>query len=395
MERLPFWHFFQALERELSYERWYDKYQLFLDALSGGVIVKDNNWQHFRQFCKFLYLQDLRDEVQFDFLLDEAIVSERDALEAFFAGKIATEAAEIAATALPEGSPEPPPAAPLPPPSPPAPSEESNVLPPAGNMPEPLDGRGQRSMYFHPPARHRRADVQKAMQSRMYLHTDEYFPITRRQMVKGWQFLRNREKGRPGRDVDIPSTIQQIEREGFFLEPKYLFDQRNREDALIIFADYRGSMTPFHALTDRLIYTAMHEGGHSRAQVFYFQNHPAGYVYRKPNLSEPVKLKEALLKTNRNSTLAIVISDAGAARGNNDAARIQARLETTRLFIRQLRESCAHVLWLNPMPSHRWLDTAAEWIMDEVLLMVPVLDHEATNFQDTLRTIFKQSQLSI
>lgn len=214
-------------------------------------------------------------------------------------------------------------------------------------------------------------------------------------MIKGWQFLRQKERSNAADGIDVQATIQKIAREGLFFEPAFKSGVRNREDAVIIFADCRGSMAPFHELTNRLIQTARGPGGHPKAQVFYFQNFPIGYVYKGPNLDKPVKLKEALIKANRNLTLAIVISDAGAARGNNEPKRNSARLEMTKKFLAELDKSCAHTIWLNPMPSHRWKDTAAALIRKEVFLMTPIFDSATYNFQDTFRTILKQNLKNI
>ena len=148
-------------------------------------------------------------------------------------------------------------------------------------------------------------------------------------------------------------------------------------------------MMPFHELTERLIATARSEGGHPRAPVFYYQNYPTGYVYSKPNFSDPVKVGEALVKANRNSTIAVVISDGGAARGNTDLTPIKKREEMTEAFLQMLRDTCAHVIWLNPMPEHRWKNTSAELISKHVYKMKAIMDNEGSSFQDMLRTILR------
>ena len=160
----------------------------------------------------------------------------------------------------------------------------------------------------------------------------------------------------------------------------------------MIFADYRGSMAPFHELSKRLIHTATTEGGHHKASVWYFQNCPSGYVYRKSNLTQPVKLKDAFSSANKNFTLAIVISDAGSARGNKDPQLVNSRMKMTLPFLDSLDKSCAHSIWLNPMPIHRWKGSCAEQILNKVYLMAPILEHDAYNFQETLRLVLKQDK---
>ena len=165
----------------------------------------------------------------------------------------------------------------------------------------------------------------------------------------------------------------------------------NRADNLIFFADTRGVMAPFHEFTRRLIYTAKNEGGQMKAPVYYFQNYPSGFVYKQENLSDPIKVAETLLKTNRNATLAIIISDAGAALSDfaDESQRTQ-YATNVKLFLNQLREQVAHIIWLNPMPEHRWLGTPAQEIQTQVTIMAPVFDEGGINFPNIVRLLLKK-----
>ena len=385
---LPFWHFFVDIEKMLSYERWIDKYKLMLQAISTGQVQFDSDWSGFRRFLKILYLQDIRDEVMFDRLFDKAIVQEQALLELYFNRANARPAADVPDEV-------PPPKTDVPPPTRPP-----EVIKPAASGPaevkktgmdEPLETAGDRKKYYHPPPVPVLQDIPLTANAPAgqdgFLQTDEYFPVTRRQMIKAWQYLRHKEKGSGSEGLDIRETTLQIARDGLFLEPRYQLKTRNRVDTVIILADCRGSMIPFHELTNRMIATARGEGGHPKAPVFYFQNFPMGYVYRHPSLAQPVKLKEALLTANKSFTLAIVISDCGAARGS--AEFIPSRVKATEPFLETLRETCAHTIWFNPMPVHRWRNTAAEQVRRKVLLMAPILENNNGAFQDTLRNIFK------
>lgn len=389
---LPFWHFFEQLEKALSYERWLAKYKLFLHALYSGHIPFDDDWKSLRFFCKTLYLQNHRDEARFDALFDAARKKEESLIMALLQKKAgvlnqktapenhqkveAQENPVTTATRKPEREP------------------ESNAATTEA-MPQPEDENGNATRYYQPPSFELAEAHESEEEDFRYLHTDEYFTVTRRQMVKGWQFLRHKEKAGRTTDLDIRRTVRQVAKDGLFLEPVYFAGTANREDTLIIFADCHGSMAPFTGLANRLIQTAKEEGGHAKAPVFYFQNTPLGYVYRKSNLTSPVKVKEALLKANRNFTLAVVISDAGAARGNDNKERKAQRLKNTRLFLKDLRDTCAHIIWLNPMPAHRWRNTAAEDLLKEKFVMAPLLDDERYNFQDTLRTVLKQQKITL
>lgn len=387
-ERLIFWPFFERLEKELSYERWLDKYRLFQQLLLSGAIPYDENWRAFRQCCKFLYLQDHADETRFDELLDEAIAEEKAKLLAIWQ-QLQTHKPgdkEEKKTELPkadedqdEGIPPRPPIS--------KPGEARRTIP----TPEPATDR----KFFHPSfdiqLPDQEADRSAHRSGSHYLHTDEYFPANRREMVKSWQYLRRKERTGASSRINIPKTVKRIAKEGVFVQPEYEDAFANRQDILFLFADTRGSMTPFHELTKRLILTAKGEGGHRRAPTFFFQNTPLEYLFRAPNLTDPVPMKQAMRRANRNISYAFIISDAGAARGNNNRDQINRRVDLIRPFLQLLRGHMAYVIWLNPMPMHRWKGTAAEAIAAEpaVTAMVPVLEEGEYNYQDVIRRIIK------
>ena len=81
-ERLILWHFFEALEQELSYERDMEKYRQFRTALDDGTVVVDADFAGVRQFLKILYLQNHAHETAFDILLDTALALELADFEA-------------------------------------------------------------------------------------------------------------------------------------------------------------------------------------------------------------------------------------------------------------------------------------------------------------------------
>ena len=392
--QLPVWHFFHRLEKELSYERWIDKYKLFLHGVTELVrfageegVISGGKEQEFRRFCKFLYLQDHRQEARFDELLDEAIRIET--------GKWAQWASRQDA---------PPPPAPTPPPAasgssapPPATPTDAEQAPPPPVVPAP-DEHGLHPVYFRYGkafSTDQGSRVTEQPTVPRFLTGDEYFPLTRREMVKSWQYLRFKQKEGYTDRMDIPATVEKIARQGMFTEAVFKTGYINREDAVIILADTRGSMTPFEGLTDRLIETARNEGGHSLAPVFYFQNYPTGYLFKQRNLTKPVKIAEALAAAHPSVTYAIVISDAGAARGTTQTERVQTRTAFTRQFLGELQKYTAKIIWLNPMPTHRWQGTAAEAIAyppsdarhPAPHVMLSVLDDNHFHFQTALHLL--------
>lgn len=398
--RLPFWQFFHSIEKELSYERWISKYKILLEAFEQEYFEYDDEWEGFKKFCRTLYLQNYADLNRFNELLDNAIEQEKT-----FMMDYVTETKKPKANGDDEKKTS-------------VRNEEtdnsisqdhtkknnSNPVEMSRNqkgeyMDEPVDATTAREYFYQPPQLIIEDDVEpnsglKHKQGAghvdtSFLMTDEYFSVNRRQMIKGWQFLRHQEATGFTNEIDVTETVKKIARDGLFTTPSYNRGLRNREDTLIIFADSRGSMMPFHELTERLIATARSEGGHPRAPVFYYQNYPTGYVYSRPNFSDPIKVKEALVKANRNLTIAVIISDGGAARGNTDPIRKEKRSEMTEVFLKMLRDTCAHVVWLNPMPENRWKNTSAELISKQVYKMKAIMDNDGSNFQEMLRTILR------
>lgn len=213
--------------------------------------------------------------------------------------------------------------------------------------------------------------------------TDNYLPLTRREMVHAWRHLRKREQYVMSDVLDIRQTVQQIATQGMLLQPVYEKEQVNSDNLLLILADRKGSMTPFHKLTDTLIETAVKGGGHSKALVYYFYNCPMDVVYKNPNLTGPVTLTELYSMIRPDHTNALIISDAGAARGNSNRKRV---LETRKFLYGNsenagLHKSALFVVWLNPMPRHRWTNTSAQNIAnDPDTPMYPVMDDPYLNF---------------
>jgi uncharacterized protein with von Willebrand factor type A (vWA) domain len=390
MQHLILWPFFQAIEKQLSYERWIDKYKIFQQYLTAHPPQLASDWDDLRVLCRLLYLQEFRDRKQFDTLLDQAIEQEKQVwLErARVATSPAVEKPNPTGTGpgdLPSTAKESTPSTP-----------EKNA---AGNTTPQTQETGKTTLrYFRPPEervfsseKFGKTSAGLSADSGQFLHSDEYLPYTRRQMAKAWQRLRRRQQSGFSDEMDLPATVQMFAKNGLLLAPAYRPGYVNRPDTLLIFSDVRGSMTPFFELTERMVDTARHLGGHRNAGVFYFQNVPLSNVYQHANLTGAVPVKTALQKANKQHTVAVVVSDAGAARANPDPAAQQMRLAHTRNFLNLLREYTQKVIWFNPMPEHRWPGTCAAQIVDEklVALMVPVFENATLDPQEWIKKLIR------
>ena len=203
-----------------------------------------------------------------------------------------------------------------------------------------------------------------------YLLVNEYLPITRRQMKQSWRYLRRPRREGPLVEVDVEATVRQISQDGFFLTPT-LRPRRVNKAGLLILLDQDGSMAPFHVLSRRLRETAVEAGKLGRADIYYFHDCPPPQTAVRPTRANP--LREHLLFAHEQlrsarpaseimadfqglETGVLIFSDAGAARGSWDEARI----EFTAIFLYQLKAlGVEHIAWVNPMPEADWANSSA------------------------------------
>jgi len=187
---------------------------------------------------------------------------------------------------------------------------------------------------------------------------NRYTPLSCRAMSYHWRYLRMPLATGIQDVLDLNATVAQVAEQGFFLAPVY---RRRLENAtkLVLFLDQQGSMVPFHSLTRDLAETLTIAGAlqESHITIVYFQNIPQAEVYTDPYLTQPQAL-ESVLESLESETGIIVVSDAGAARGQRSLPRIQ----STSLFLRKLRHKTSRIIWLNPMPENRWRGSSAEMI---------------------------------
>lgn len=185
-----------------------------------------------------------------------------------------------------------------------------------------------------------------------------YYPITRRSLVYNWRYLRRLVADGSSNEIDINATIEEVSRQGFYLNSVYRKQERN-DARLLLLLDQNGSMTPFHRFERDLVETALYESSLDREKVnvFYFHNVPAASLYKDIYLTDPIPLEKVLANCD-NETSTLIISDAGSARGYRELKRIKA----TSSFLFKLKQYTSLIAWLNPMPEERWIGSSAEII---------------------------------
>lgn len=219
---------------------------------------------------------------------------------------------------------------------------------------------------------------------RSFVRSDEYFPVTRRQMRQSWHYLRHPTRQGPVAELDIEQTVEQIGHLGFLFEPVFLPPYTNQAEVLLLI-DQGGSMIPFHILSARLVESALHGGRQGKIGVYYFRNYPTDLLFRTPSLQDEISIKDVLNPLHPEHASALIFSDAGAARGHFSNRRYQ----STILFLDQLSQHVRYQAWLNPMPQERWTDTTAQGIQQ----CIPMFDISQKGLERAINVLRGRSTL--
>ena len=211
-----------------------------------------------------------------------------------------------------------------------------------------------------------------------FVRSDEYFPVTRRQMKQSWRHLRHPVRQGPPIELDIDKTIDEIGHLGFLFKPVFQPRYVNRAEILLLI-DQHGSMVPFHILSARLAETALRGGRLTNIGVYYFRNYPVERLYRTSSLWESVLITEVLEGLHHEHSGVLIFSDAGAARGHFSRQRYIG----TKRFLDQLSEHVRYQAWLNPMPAERWIDTTAQSIQQ----FIPMFDISQRGLEQAINVL--------
>lgn len=220
-----------------------------------------------------------------------------------------------------------------------------------------------------------------------FTQTDEYFPVTRRQMKQSWRHLRRFVRQGLPTELDIETTIEQVGRLGILLEP-VLVPSRINKTELSLLIDHKGSMTPFHALSQRLAETALRGGRLGKTSIYYFHNYPTNYLYHDHTRQQAETVTDFIAQLRPERSAVLIFSDGGAARGGFSVER----LELTQKFLEKLKQRVRYIAWLNPMSTERWFGTTA----GEIARLVPMFEMSRQGFDraiDVLRGRGSHAQL--
>ncbi len=215
------------------------------------------------------------------------------------------------------------------------------------------------------------------IRKRNFVFTTDYFPISRRQVSLYWNYLPQKTKNGTTDIININKTVENTAKHGFTSE---LFYHKQHEiiNSAILLTDHKYSMIAFDQLSDLLEETLHNSflikgGNKSRMDRYFFYNIPHDVVFKNREHTKIETVKNFLSKYKNKSSIIIIVSDAGAARGNNSNKRVR----ITMRFLYKLSTINKNVVWLNPMPKERWRNTSAE----RISRFVPMFNVEINNFK--------------
>lgn len=183
--------------------------------------------------------------------------------------------------------------------------------------------------------------------------------VGQRAMTVAWRRLRRAQRSGPRTEIDLEATIAARCRDGFVAEPVRVPARRN-QSRLVVLVDASASMEPWRRMQP-LLAASLAAGQLAQVRLLYFDNDPCTTLAETAGGGAPCAFEDLLRASGGSS--AIVVGDAGAARGRLDRERIAG----TREFLRRARTAWARIAWLNPMPAARWSGTSAARIAREPL----------------------------
>ena len=213
------------------------------------------------------------------------------------------------------------------------------------------------------------------------------FPLTYREVAQAWRRLRRGIRTGPATELDINGTIHRRCQLGVASEMVFRPHRRNVA-RLLLLVDRQGSMNPFHGFCEEICLAIQQAGRLEDTALYYFHNSPAegadeqaldslesqlfpsldpimpkiipltqGDLYTDPDLLSLHPLDQ-ILEVHATAASVVVISDAGAARGQYRVLRL---LDTI-AFLKALRNYTDHIVWLNPLPKVDWAHSTAAYI---------------------------------
>jgi uncharacterized protein len=331
---LPFLDLFQALQRagmKLSPEQ----YDLLRQALSLGFGVENwegQNWDDLRQVCQALWVKPSRnyDAQVFDRIFTQYVSQKRRDIQAH-------QSQEEKQKTTPR---------------------ESKPLEPTRQWPK----VPPRKMSASQPAAEEAkvpvavktgvAGLPEVDETGLSL-TPSQMPLPRRVVLDSWQLLRRPLREGTRNELDVDATIRCITREGYFSDV-VMRPIKNKRVELIVLVDDSNVMLPFRPALEPLV-NAIATQQITPATLYRFTTYPDEYLYDWQQPTQAIALDQALAKMHSRRTIVLIWGDAGATQTNPPEDHRKGLMS----FLTRLSPCVRSLIWLNPLPPHRWIGTLA------------------------------------
>jgi uncharacterized protein with von Willebrand factor type A (vWA) domain len=333
----PFLDLFQSLQQagmKLSPEQ----YDLLRQALSQGFGVENWNgkdWEDLRQVCRVLWVKPNRnyDAQVFDRIFDQYVRQKRQDIQAQQPQKEKTEPKIIG-------------------PQPLEPTRQWPRVPP----------RKQ------PVAQPAAAEAKVPVAVQMGLAglpevnakdltglslTPSQMPLPQRTVMDSWQLLRRPLREGIRDELDLDATIRRICQEGYFSDV-VMRPVRSKRVELIVLVDDGNVMLPFRPALQPLV-NAIATQRITPATLYRFTTYPDEYLYDWQKPTQAIALDQVLAKMHPRRTIVLIWGDAGATQTNP----LEDHRRGLMTFLTRLSPCVRSLIWLNPLPPHRWEGTLA------------------------------------
>ncbi|MCB0595633.1 MAG: hypothetical protein H6557_04675 [Lewinellaceae bacterium] len=328
------------------------EYNLLLEMFRKGYIPADKS--QLLRLCRLLWLKSEKDRADFEHIfyiafgaLPEELVEEKKAREI---DRPPEQKEGLSNERSPEKGKEKP--------KEPFPKQEKEDLPEKPKPPPPVsdDEAASLRIQLQMEGELKKSDeLEKGAREAFSLQRD-YLPVTQREMTAVWRRLRNTHTPVYLEELDVDATVQEVCQTGFFTKPA--FKHARQHNRLIILADCQGSMIAFEALGNRIVETARRLATHRQVERYYFHDIPGEKVFKDAAFFESQELYPLFSEVNTPFDALLIFGDAGAARGQRDNARIAKTAD----FLTKMKTMVRNIVWINPMPRHRWQGTPAALI---------------------------------
>jgi len=184
--------------------------------------------------------------------------------------------------------------------------------------------------------------------------TPSQMPLPQRSLLDSWQLLRRPLREGTRNELDMDATIRRITQEGYFSDV-VMRPIKSKRVELIVLVDDGNVMLPFRPALQPLI-NAIETQQITPATVYRFTTYPDEYLYDWQQPTQAIPFDQVLSRMHVRRTIVLIWGDAGATQPNPSEDH-RTGLMT---FLTRLSPCVRSLIWLNPLPPHRWVGTLAE-----------------------------------